>query len=88
MKFLTYLYLVCVLNFQPRKKKNVSHDAFGSKLGNIHMQKQSLDKLQTRKMKGLKAQKRKSQSEARQSSAKRSKSVDTQQETEKLNCFL
>lgn len=62
---------------KPRKKKNVSHDAFGSKLGNIHMQKQSLDKLQTRKMKGLKAQKRKSQSEARQSSAKRSKGVDT-----------
>nr|XP_022292719.1 ribosome production factor 2 homolog [Crassostrea virginica] len=62
---------------KPRKKKNVSHDAFGSKLGTIHMQKQSLDKLQTRKMKGLKAQKRKARPEEGQSSAKRSKDDDT-----------
>lgn len=29
-------------------------DAFGTQQGRIHMQKQDLDKLQTRKMKGLK----------------------------------
>ncbi|KAL7872641.1 hypothetical protein SRHO_G00076240 [Serrasalmus rhombeus] len=38
---------------KPKKKKNVSHDAFGTKYGRLHMQKQNLDKLQTRKMKGL-----------------------------------
>ncbi|XP_061781262.1 ribosome production factor 2 homolog [Nerophis lumbriciformis] len=38
---------------KPKKKKNISHDVFGSKLGRVHMQKQDLSKLQTRKMKGL-----------------------------------
>ncbi|KAM4633208.1 ribosome production factor 2 homolog [Polymixia lowei] len=38
---------------KPKKKKNVSHDAFGTKFGRLHMQKQDLSKLQTRKMKGL-----------------------------------
>ena len=40
--------------FQPVKRKNVSRDPFGAKKGRIHMTKQDLDKLQTRKMKGLK----------------------------------
>ncbi|KAJ8385940.1 hypothetical protein AAFF_G00179020 [Aldrovandia affinis] len=40
-----------------KKKKNVSHDAFGTKLGRLHMQKQNLAKLQTRKMKGLRKRK-------------------------------
>ena len=40
--------------FQIKKTKNVSHDPFGSKLGRIHMTKQDLGQLQTRKMKGLK----------------------------------
>lgn len=35
-------------------KKNISRDAFGSKLGRIHMGKQDISRLQTRKMKGLK----------------------------------
>ncbi|XP_063622031.1 ribosome production factor 2 homolog [Cydia splendana] len=35
-------------------KKNISRDAFGSKLGRIHMGKQDINRLQTRKMKGLK----------------------------------
>lgn len=39
---------------KPKKKKNISHDAFGTQLGRIHMQKMDLSKLQTRKMKGLK----------------------------------
>lgn len=38
---------------KPKKKKNISHDAFGTKFGRVHMQKQNLEKLQTRKMKGL-----------------------------------
>ncbi|XP_051951456.1 ribosome production factor 2 homolog [Xyrauchen texanus] len=43
---------------KPKKKKNISHDAFGTRLGRLHMQKQNLDKLQTRKMKGLKKRRR------------------------------
>ncbi|XP_057305757.1 ribosome production factor 2 homolog [Hydractinia symbiolongicarpus] len=39
---------------KPRKVKNVEHDVFGTKTGRIHMQKQDLETLQTRKMKGLK----------------------------------
>lgn len=35
-------------------KKNISRDAFGSKMGRIHMGKQDINRLQTRKMKGLK----------------------------------
>ncbi|XP_077408687.1 ribosome production factor 2 homolog [Vanacampus margaritifer] len=42
---------------KPKKKKNVSHDAFGTKFGRVHMQKQDLSKLQTRKMKGLRKRK-------------------------------
>ena len=38
----------------PVAEKNTSHDKFGQKLGRIHMEKQNLNKLQTRKMKGLK----------------------------------
>ncbi|KAG8431989.1 hypothetical protein GDO86_018218 [Hymenochirus boettgeri] len=38
---------------QARKKKNISHDTFGTKYGRIHMQKQDLSKLRTRKVKGL-----------------------------------
>ncbi|XP_053316034.1 ribosome production factor 2 homolog [Spea bombifrons] len=37
-----------------KKKKNISHDTFGTQYGRIHMQKQDLGKLQTRKVKGLK----------------------------------
>lgn len=35
------------------KTKNISRDPFGTKLGRIHMTKQDIGKLQTRKMKGL-----------------------------------
>jgi len=37
-----------------KKKKNISMDPFGNRLGRIHMEKQDLSKLQTRKRKGLK----------------------------------
>ncbi|XP_046977942.1 ribosome production factor 2 homolog [Vanessa cardui] len=39
---------------KPIAKKNQSTDAFGTKLGRIHMGKQDINRLQTRKMKGLK----------------------------------
>ncbi|XP_035000194.1 ribosome production factor 2 homolog [Hippoglossus stenolepis] len=42
---------------KPKKKKNISHDTFGSKFGRVHMQKQDLSKLHTRKMKGLRKRK-------------------------------
>lgn len=45
------------LTLQIKKKKNISHDAFGTKFGRVHMQKQDLSKLQTRKMKGLRKRK-------------------------------
>lgn len=37
-----------------KKVKNISKDAFGTQHGTIHVPKQNIDKLQTRKMKGLK----------------------------------
>ncbi|CAB3226714.1 unnamed protein product [Arctia plantaginis] len=50
-------------------KKNISRDAFGSKLGRIHMGKQDINRLQTRKMKGL----RKTPEEKKQFLIKRKK---------------
>lgn len=40
---------------QPKEKKNVSTDLLGDKVAQIHVGKQDLSKMQTRKMKGLKA---------------------------------
>ncbi|CEP60734.1 rRNA-binding ribosome biosynthesis protein RPF2 LALA0_S01e17744g [Lachancea lanzarotensis] len=40
---------------EPKTKKNVSSDGMGDKFGTIHLGKQDLGKLQTRKMKGLKS---------------------------------
>uniref|UniRef100_A0A3B3WU08 Ribosome production factor 2 homolog n=1 Tax=Poecilia mexicana TaxID=48701 RepID=A0A3B3WU08_9TELE len=42
---------------KPKKKKNISHDVFGTSFGRVHMQKQDLSKLRTRKMKGLRKRK-------------------------------
>lgn len=39
---------------EARNKKNIETDAMGDKLGRIHLGRQNLDELQTRKMKGLK----------------------------------
>jgi len=39
---------------KPKKVKNISKDAFGSTLGQVHIPRQDLTKLTTRKMKGLK----------------------------------
>ena len=41
-------------NAQPKAKKNVNTDLIGDKVGRIHVGKQDLNGLQTRKMKGLK----------------------------------
>lgn len=58
-----------------KKKKNISQDAFGSKLGRIHMQPQDLANLQTRKMKGLKRQ-HKDNAESDSGSKKSKKTVE------------
>ena len=39
---------------QAKSKKNVETDIMGDKIGRIHLGKQDLSELQTRKMKGLK----------------------------------
>lgn len=39
---------------QPKQKKNIETDVIGDKVGRVHLGKQDLGQLQTRKMKGLK----------------------------------
>lgn len=63
-----------LLPLQPKKKKNISHDVFGTTYGRIHMQKQDLSKLQTRKMKGLKKRPAEKSAEDGGVSPKKSKS--------------
>lgn len=41
-------------NEEPKTKKNISMDSMGDKIGRVHLGKQDLSRLQTRKMKGLK----------------------------------
>ncbi|KAM6082917.1 ribosome production factor 2 homolog isoform 3-T3 [Chlamydotis macqueenii] len=60
---------------KPKKKKNISHDVFGTTYGRIHMQKQDLGKLQTRKMKGLKKRPAEKSAEHDGVSPKKSKSA-------------
>lgn len=44
-----------VKNVRKKKKvKNIEEDAFGSKLGRVHIRTQKVSQMQTRKMKGLK----------------------------------
>ncbi|KAL7633541.1 UNVERIFIED_CONTAM: hypothetical protein RMT77_016074 [Armadillidium vulgare] len=43
---------------QPKKKKNISKNALGTKLGRVHMTKQDIDNLQTRKVRALKSDKK------------------------------
>ena len=49
--------------FQPKKRKNVSHDDLGNKLGRIHMKTQDFTQLQARKVKGLKKKSKKGKKE-------------------------
>ena len=58
---------------KPKKKKNISHDTFGTTYGRIHMQKQDLSKLQTRKMKGLKKRPAERKAEDEENKSKRIK---------------
>lgn len=60
---------------KPKKKKNISHDVFGTTYGRIHMQKQDLSKLQTRKMKGLKKRPAEKSAEDGGATPKKSKSA-------------
>ncbi|ORY04089.1 Brix-domain-containing protein [Basidiobolus meristosporus CBS 931.73] len=39
---------------KPKKVKNIQHDEMGDKFGRIHLGRQDFEKIQTRKMKGLK----------------------------------
>ena len=64
----TPLFLPLSRPLQPKAVKNVSYDAFGTKLGRVHMQRQDFQKLQTRKRKALK--------KPTGNEAKRSKSVN------------
>jgi len=40
--------------YQPKKVKNVTTDVLGKKYGRVHMERQDLTKMATKKMKGLK----------------------------------
>ena len=42
------------MEHQARSKKNIETDIIGDKVGRIHLGKQDLNDMQTRKMKGLK----------------------------------
>ena len=42
------------LRIKPKKVKNVSHSSLGEKLGQVHMTKQDVNTMQTRKIKALK----------------------------------
>ncbi|CAH0720079.1 unnamed protein product, partial [Brenthis ino] len=67
---------------KPTTKKNISRDAFGSKLGRIHMGKQDINRLQTRKMKGLKKtpEEKKQFLQKRKMARKEAKKANTAQE--------
>jgi ribosome production factor 2 len=52
-----------------KKKKNIETDAMGDRVGKIHLVKQDLDKMQGRKMKGLKVHKEKRAADAKAAKA-------------------
>jgi ribosome production factor 2 len=54
------------LNSQPAKVKNVSTTPMGDRLGRIHLGKQDIDSIQTRKIKGLKKRARDSEGDAKE----------------------
>ncbi|XP_049872564.1 ribosome production factor 2 homolog [Pectinophora gossypiella] len=66
---------------RPITKKNISRDAFGSKMGRIHMGKQEIHKLQTRKMKGLK----KTPAEKKQMLIKRKQEKKAAKQSQKMD---
>lgn len=65
VSLINFFFFFCV---QVKSVKNVSRDAFGTKLGRVHMKTQDFSKMQTRKLKGLKqtlAQRKTSSSHSR-----------------------
>ena len=46
---------------KPRKEKNISHDGLGDKYGRVHVGRQNIDTLQTRKVKALRKPKQQQQ---------------------------
>ncbi|XDA91088.1 hypothetical protein R6Z07M_019732 [Ovis aries] len=56
-----------------QRRRKISHDTFGTTYGRIHMQKQDLSKLQTRKMKGLKKRPAERKAENEENKSKRIK---------------
>lgn len=63
---------------KPKKQKNVEVDEMGDKYGRIHLGKQDLNKIQTRKMKGLK--KRSADDEEDDDSSAKKQKVDSDEE--------
>ncbi|KAF9920778.1 rRNA-binding ribosome biosynthesis protein rpf2 [Linnemannia zychae] len=63
---------------KPKKKKNISKDIMGDTVGRIHLGKQDFEKIQTRKMKGLK--KRSAADEEEDSSDKKQRVDDSDEE--------
>uniref|UniRef100_A0A1I7V7W0 Ribosome production factor 2 homolog n=1 Tax=Loa loa TaxID=7209 RepID=A0A1I7V7W0_LOALO len=47
------------IDFSAKKRKNTSTDVFGTELGRIHVGKQNIDSMQTKKMKALRGNKNK-----------------------------
>lgn len=68
----TYKFLC----FQVKKKKNIQEDGLANVLGRIHVGKQKLHTIQTRKMKGLK----KTMAEKKQ---EKRKNLDTEEDNSK-----
>ncbi|RZF42489.1 hypothetical protein LSTR_LSTR004408 [Laodelphax striatellus] len=64
---------------EPHNTKNINYDKFGTRMGRIHIAKQDINKLQTRKMKGLKKSvaEKKQQREQRKSKSTGIQSVKT-----------
>lgn len=54
LNYLDIAYYLIIIDFKGKKIKSVRRDGFGSKVGRLHMTKQDVNSLQTRKMKGLK----------------------------------
>ncbi|RUS78404.1 hypothetical protein EGW08_013818 [Elysia chlorotica] len=62
---------------KPKKKKNISRDDLGNKLGRIHMNTQAFDKLQVRKVKGLKRKKAEKEVNGTDDEAKKQKKEES-----------
>ncbi|XP_072018868.1 ribosome production factor 2 homolog [Amphiura filiformis] len=61
---------------KPKKKKNISHDVFGTQHGRVHMESQDLGQLQTRKMKALKRKGKQENEEKEKESPKKARTDD------------